>query len=518
MSDATDQSQPVLSARSLVVLVGASGSGKSTWAAHVARPEQIVSSDALRGIVGEGPHDQRAGGDAFEVLEAIVAARLRRRLFTVVDTLGLDVDRRAAWVAAAHAADMEAVAVVHDTPAKTCRARNKLRSRPVPAKVLTSQLERVDGIAETLAGEGFDAVLRAEDVADVRVVVPEVAAARAATRPARPPAPTADAASPAATFGADRAGTHLQFGLHVSRFDGDAAALGARLRDVAVAAERAGFTHLAAMDHVLQIPQVGRVWEHMLEGWTTLAHCAAVTERLRVGTLVSGVTYRNPALLGKMAATLDVLSGGRSFLGVGAAWFEQEHRAYGWDFPRAGERLDLLEDTLELLPMLWGKGQPAYEGRRVSVPSATCYPRPVQDPIPILVGGQGEQRTLRLAAQHADACNLFGAPETVAGKLEVLHRHCEAVQREPSEVAVTTLGPVLVGADDGDLDALLAELGRPDVSRETNLQTLSAGTVEDQVARFGAYRDLGVGTAFVHLPRLDVELVERCADLVAAFA
>ena len=164
------------------------------------------------------------------------------------------------------------------------------------------------------------------------------------------------------------------------------------------------------MDHFLQIPQIGREWEDMLESYTTLGYLAGVTGRVTLGTLVTGITYRNLAHLAKIVATLDVLSGGRAVCGLGAAWFEREHRLYGWDFPPRRERYALLEDALELLPLMWGPGAPRFEGRTVTVDEAICYPRPLQERIPILVGGSGERRTLRLVARHADACNLFGDP------------------------------------------------------------------------------------------------------------
>ena len=195
------------------------------------------------------------------------------------------------------------------------------------------------------------------------------------------------------------------------------------------------------MDHVLQIPQVGREWEDMLESHTTLGYLAGVTERIRLGTLVTGITYRNIAHLAKIVATLDVLSGGRAMCGIGAAWFEREHRLYGWEFPPLRERFDRLEDALELLPLMWGPGAPRFEGRTTTVEEATCYPRPLQERVPILVGGSGERRTLRLVARHADACNLFGDPDTVRRKVAVLHEHCAAEGRDPAVVEVTHFAP-----------------------------------------------------------------------------
>jgi F420-dependent oxidoreductase-like protein len=242
------------------------------------------------------------------------------------------------------------------------------------------------------------------------------------------------------------------------------------------------------MDHVLQIPQAGRHWEDMLESWTTLAFLAARTERVTLGPLVAGVTYRNLAHLAKIVATLDVLSGGRAVCGLGAAWFEREHRAYGWPFPPVAERYALLEDALELLPLMWGPGAPAYEGRTTTVAEAVCYPRPLQEHVPILVGGSGERRTLRLVAQHADACNLFGPPDIVRRKVAVLHDHCRDVGRDPAEVRVTVL------------------------------RTADAPSIEDHIGRCRAYAEAGVDEVIVTIPSLaSPEPLERFAEVIAAF-
>ena len=235
------------------------------------------------------------------------------------------------------------------------------------------------------------------------------------------------------------------------------------------------------MDHFLQIPQVGREWEDMLESYTTLGYLAGVTERIRLGTLVTGITYRNLAHLAKVVATLDVVSEGRALCGLGTAWFEREHRLYGWAFPPRSERYALLEDALELLPLMWGPGSPRFEGRTTVVAEATCYPRPLQERIPILVGGSGERRTLRLVARHADACNLFGDAAVVRHKLAVLRAHCETEGRDPAEIAVTHLAPARVVA-----------AGEP---REGQ----GAATVEEHVGRYRELAEAGVQTAIVGL-------------------
>jgi F420-dependent oxidoreductase-like protein len=254
------------------------------------------------------------------------------------------------------------------------------------------------------------------------------------------------------------------------------------------------------MDHFLQIPQVGREWEDMPESYTTLAYLAGVTRTIRLGTLVTGITYRNLAHLAKIVATLDVLSGGRALCGLGAAWFEREHRLYGWELAPRAERYARLEDALELLPLMWGPGSPRFEGRTVTVEAATCYPRPLQERIPILVGGGGERRTLRLVARHADACNLFGDPDTVRHKLGVLREHCATEGRDPAAITVTHLGAARVVA-----------AGEP---REGP----GAATADEHVGRYRELAEAGVQTAIVGLGDAQgPESVHRFADVVAAF-
>jgi F420-dependent oxidoreductase-like protein len=468
----------------LVVLVGPSGSGKSQWAGEWFAPGQVVSSDAMRALVGEGEHDQRAGTDAFTVLDLVLDRRLRRRLFTVVDSLGLDRARRRSYVALARRHKVPVVAVVFDLPAAECRARNAARPRPVPAKVLAAQLRQWPEVRLAVDEDGFDAVY---EVAGVAIVDPElVAAPAAARRQQEDPMP-------------------LDFGLHVARFTwpGGPSELGARLAAIAESAEEAGFTYLSVMDHFLQIPGIGRRWEEMLDSWTTLGFVAGHTSRLKLLTMVTGVTYRNVAHLGKIAATLDVLSGGRALCGIGAAWNEDEHQAYGWRFPPVKERYALLEDALQLLPLMWGPGAPPFQGKVVTVPEAICYPRPLQEHIPILVGGSGERKTLRLVAKYADACNLFGDVETVRHKLAVLRQHCADVGRDPAEVRVTQLAGVVI-ADEPP-------------SGSVPMRTV-VGTVDDHIGRFRELAEAGVQTAFVRLPELGgTEPVERFAEVIKAF-
>ena len=240
----------------------------------------------------------------------------------------------------------------------------------------------------------------------------------------------------------------MKLGLQINSFTwpGGTEAIGPTLARIARQADEIGFDSIWVMDHFFQIRGVGRVEEPMLEGWTTLGYLAAQTERAQLGLLVGGVHYRHPGLWVKAATTLDVLSGGRAWLGIGAAWNEQESRALAFPFPPLGERFERLEDTLRIAHEMF-RGERGSEGefrghryvaaRLLNSPQSIARPR-----VPIMVGGGGERRTLRLVAQYADAANVFGGPEAIAHKFEVLRRHCADVGRNPDEIERTTLQSV----------------------------------------------------------------------------
>jgi F420-dependent oxidoreductase-like protein len=496
----------------LVVLVGPAGSGKSTWAAtHL--QGHVVSADALRALVGEGEHDLRASADAFAMLDRAVEVRLRRGLTTVIDSLGSDAARRARWRDLAAAAGVPCVAVVFDVAPAQVRRQNRARPQRVPDAALRHQFAEWPRVRAEVEAEPFAAIHRAapEQGAGTVALVPP---ALAASRPSTPVVSSA-----AVTAGQSAPRRALRFGLQLPRFTwaGGPAELGERLRAIAVHAEGAGFDSLWVMDHFRQIPQVGPAWEDMPESWTTLAFLAACTARVRLGTLVSGITYRNVAHLGKIVATLDVLSGGRAECGIGLGWFEEEHRAYGWPFPSRAERYALLADALELLPRLWGPGGKPFDGRVLKVPDTSCYPRPLQAHVPILVGGSGERRTLRLVAEHADACNLFGEPDVVAHKVRVLRDHCAAVGRDPDEVSVSHLGTVLVGDDAAHVAAMVDATRPPRMSAERHARAVHAGTIDQHVARVARYVEAGVDNVIVSLVDVaDPAALARYGAVIAA--
>jgi F420-dependent oxidoreductase-like protein len=237
----------------------------------------------------------------------------------------------------------------------------------------------------------------------------------------------------------------VKVGLQIQAFDfpGGTEAIAPTLGRIARIADDVGFDSIWVMDHFFQIRGVGPATDPMLEGWTTLGYLAGQTSRARLGLMVGGVHYRQPGLWIKSATTLDVLSGGRAWLGIGAAWNEDESRSLGFAFPPLAERFELLEDTLRMAHGMWTgpRGTEApFEGNHVHATRLLSSPQPISRPHPpIMVGGGGETKTLRLVAQYADASNVFGGPETVHRKFEILHAHCEAVGRPYEEIERSTL-------------------------------------------------------------------------------
>lgn len=231
-----------------------------------------------------------------------------------------------------------------------------------------------------------------------------------------------------------------------------------RVVGIAQAAEASGFSSVSVMDHLHQIASLGPPEHEMLEGNTILAGIAAHTRAVSVGLVVGGVTYRNPALLAKITTTLDVISRGRAVLGLGAAWFEAEHDAYGFRFPPLKERFEHLEDALRICRAMFTEERATVQGTHHRVDGALNNPRPLRGDIPILVGGSGERKTLRLVARYADGCNVSGDAEKVRHLMGVLDRHCEDAGRDPREITRTRMTTLCIGADDAEAGRKLQAL------------------------------------------------------------
>jgi F420-dependent oxidoreductase-like protein len=254
----------------------------------------------------------------------------------------------------------------------------------------------------------------------------------------------------------------MRLGVHINRFNhpGGGPALGPELAAAGAAAEAAGVHRLTVMDHYFQMEFNGGAEDPMLEAYTTLGFLAAHTSTVRLGALVTGVTYRHPGLLAKIATTLDVLSGGRATLGIGAAWYDREHEGLGVPYPATAERFERLEETLRICLQMWDPDTNGpFEGTHYRLAETLCVPAPVSSPRPeIMIGGGGERKTLRLVAQYADACNLFAStPEEVGHKLDVLRGHCDSLGRPYDDIARTLL---YMGdaPEENDIDAFVRDI------------------------------------------------------------
>ncbi len=266
----------------------------------------------------------------------------------------------------------------------------------------------------------------------------------------------------------------------------------------AVAAEETGYESVWVMDHFYQLPPMGGPSQPMLDSYTLLGALAARTERVRLGAMVTGVTYRNPAHLAKIVTTLDIISAGRAILGIGGAWYDVEHDGLGFEFPPIGERLDRLEEALQICRAMFTEEAPTFEGRHYRIHEARNEPRPVQPGgPPILVGGGGEKRTLKLVAQYADLCNIFGDPPTVAHKVEVLRGHCADVGRDPAEVTVSRLSTLVLTADD-DETAATRDFLRQATGEEPSGSDV--GTLDDLAARVEELASVGVDYCIFNMP------------------
>jgi len=308
------------------------------------------------------------------------------------------------------------------------------------------------------------------------------------------------------------------FGLHLPRYtfpDASPAQLFDSVVEQVEAAEGAGFSTVTVMDHLYQIPGVGPITDPMLEGWSVLAALARETSRVRLGTLVTGVTYRNPALLAKTATTLDVISGGRALFGLGAAWNDVEHDGYGFEFPPVRERMDRLDEALTIVRAMFTEERPSFEGRFYRIREALNEPRPIQPGgPPILVGGGGEQRTLRIAARHADLTHWFAIGiEPLRRKTEILEHYCAEIGRDPASIERTMGAPVIVAANDAEAQAFLERMP------EDRRPFAQVGTVQQVAGAMRPYLDAGfTGFTFNNSLYRTPDSIARLGELLALIA
>jgi F420-dependent oxidoreductase-like protein len=306
----------------------------------------------------------------------------------------------------------------------------------------------------------------------------------------------------------------MRFGLQIPNFvaGGPPGALFDGVVAMAAAAEEAGFDSVWVMDHFYQLPPLGGPSEAMLDSYTLLGALAARTTRVRLGTMVTGVTYRNPAHLAKIVTTLDVISAGRAILGIGAAWYDVEHEGLGFDFPPAGERLDRLEEALQICRAMFTEEAPSFSGTYYRIHEARNVPPPVQPGGPaILIGGGGEKRTLQLVARYGDMCNITGDAATVAHKVDVLRGHCEAAGREPSEVTVSRLSTLVLTESEEETAATIDFLEQAMGERPSGADV---GTADQLVARVEELAAAGVEYFVFNMPTGSPEMVRRVGEVL----
>jgi F420-dependent oxidoreductase-like protein len=288
----------------------------------------------------------------------------------------------------------------------------------------------------------------------------------------------------------------------------------ARVTELARAGEESGFRSVWVMDHFYQLPPLGGPDQPMLEGYTLLGALAAVTERVQLGTLVTGVTYRNPAMLAKMVTTLDVISRGRAVLGIGAAWYDVEHDGLGFDFPAVKERMDRLEEAVQICRAMFREDGASFDGRHYRIQGARNLPRPIRGDIPIMIGGSGERRTLKLVAQYADMCNVPGDVATVRHKLEVLDRHCKDVGRDSGEVTRTWLGSLFLTNS-----AEETESTKQFIAGAAGQEAVSAfviGQDDEVTAQVEELAAAGLDELIFNMPMAAPEVVQRAGEVLTS--
>ena len=315
----------------------------------------------------------------------------------------------------------------------------------------------------------------------------------------------------------------MQFGLQHPNFNFDYNSQGNdisyitdSLKNLVSKAENSGFDSFWVMDHFHQIQFVGRPEDPMLEGWTVLSMLAGITTKIKLGTLVTGIIYRYPSVLAKIASTLDVLSKGRLFMGLGAAWNEQESLAYGINFPSNQERLLRLDETIQIIRKMWTEEPCAsFNGKYFQIINAYCNPKPIQKPSPpILVGGSGERKTLKIVAKYADACNLFGSTDSIKKKLDILKEHCKNVGRDFDSILKTKLGTIVLD-DNREVAKDRVEETFRGVPEEQIKEFVIYGTPEDILKQIEALQQVGIQYLIVNLePSRELEALDTFANKI----
>jgi F420-dependent oxidoreductase-like protein len=307
---------------------------------------------------------------------------------------------------------------------------------------------------------------------------------------------------------------HPNFGFDYdgqSSNNADTSQIADSLKNLITKAENSGIDSFWVMDHFHQIQFVGRPEEPMLEGWTVISMLAAITTKIKLGTLVTGIIYRYPSVLAKVAATLDVLSKGRLFMGIGAGWNEQESLAYGISFPSNQERMFRLEEAIQVIRKMWT----SFNGKYYQIRNAYCNPKPIQKPSPpILIGGSGERKTLKIVAKYADACNLFGSPETVRKKLDVLKDHCKSVGRDYDSILKTKLGAIIID-DNKEMAKNRVQQTLRGIPEEQIKEFVIYGTPEDVSRQIEIFEQVGIQYLTVNLePYGELEALDTFANKV----
>jgi F420-dependent oxidoreductase-like protein len=280
----------------------------------------------------------------------------------------------------------------------------------------------------------------------------------------------------------------MELAVHFIDFlPGDPAKLGPTLADAAKAAEQGGATLFTLADHFFQMENIWPAENPFLEGYTSLGFLAAQTTTIELSLLVTGVTYRYPGVLAKAVTTLDVLSQGRSMLGLGAAWYDREHAALGIPYPPLRERFEMLEETLQICQQMWSDNNGPYRGKHYQLAETICAPQPIRRP-PILIGGDGEKKTLRLVAQYADIWNSMGSEvDELKHKIDVLNRHCDTAGRDPAEIRKTSGGLAMLDPFD-DIDQYLKTVQR---YADLGIETINVGPLPGNPDPVGYIRRLG---------------------------